>query len=505
MAESILLDGTTLTAQSLHSIAAGATVGVVPAAESAMARGRAVVERYFAESIPAYGLTTGLGMRADRMLSKEEASRFSYRLVRGRAQGVGRALEAELVRATIAVRLNTMLSGEAGASPALAQALIDVLNHNITPFAPGIGSIGAGDLVVMSGIALSLIGEGDVLIDGERRPAAEVFREREVAPIALAPKDGLVLCNSTAFSVASAALALMSAKAVVRGLQHAAALSLEAFVGNASPFDAAVLRARPQPGQVRAGDEIRGLLVGGNLLNDGAARRLQDPLSLRCIAQTHGVLLCALTSLEDELAVHLNSSPDNPVVLVDEGRCVSTGNFHTPGLTHALDATSRALAWCANDAVSRMQRLMHAPFSGLSPLLASDTADTAGFGPLLKPIEALRAEIIHLSSPVPIVASHNADGIEDTATFTPLAARNLATLLDRMALLVSFELIAACQAIDLRRIEAHGSLIGDPVLGPDLLETYRKVRSHCRFIHDDRPLGREVEHIAAMLTGEAQA
>lgn len=502
MSDLIHLDGTNLTPEFLGRISEGAPVAVRGSAFEAMARGRAVVDRYFAESIPAYGLTTGLGMRADQMLSREEALEFSYRLVRGRAQGIGEPLKPCSVRAVIAVRLNTILSGEAGASPSLATALVEVLNRNVVPFVPSIGSIGAGDLVAMSAIAYALIGEGECLVSGERRSATEVLREAGLKPIVLQPKDGLVLCNSTAFSVASSALAATKADAVFEALQTAAALSLEAFVGNASPFDAGVLRARPQIGQVRAGDQIRELLVGGDLLGEEAARRLQDPLSLRCISQTHGVLLGALDALKREVEVHLNSSPDNPVVILGERACVSTGNFHTPGLTHTLDATARALAWCANDSVSRMQRLMHTPHSGLPALLSASTAQTAGFGPLLKPIEALRAEIIHLATPVPILPSHNADGIEDTVTFTPLAADKLDTLLDRASLLIAFELIAACQAVDLRRFGSETPNATDPRLGPKLLATYRAVRLRSRFIDDDRPLGREVESIAsAVLAG----
>lgn len=497
MSDPICLDGTNLTPQLLGAIADGNSVAIATESAHAMARGRAVVDRYFEESIPAYGLTTGLGMRADRMLSREEASQFSYRLVRGRAQGVGEPLGSSVVRAILAVRLNTMLSGAAGASPSLANALVEVLNRNVVAYVPSIGSIGAGDLVVMSAIAHALIGEGDCLVAGERRPALATLREAGLEPIVLHPKDGLVLCNSTALSVAMSALAAAKAAAVFDALQRAAALSLEAFVGNGSPFDTAVLRSRPVVGQVRAGDEIRNLLRGGNLLEEGVARRLQDPVSFRCIAQTHGVLQAALEALHAEVNVHLNSSPDNPVVLVDEGRCVSSGNFHTPGLTHALDATARAAAWCANDSVSRVARLMHSPHSGLPSLLCADTADTAGFGPLLKPIEALRAEIIFLSTPAPILPSHNADGIEDAATFSPLAADKFDTVLDRMALLIAFELIAACQAIDLRRDKTEAGL--DPALGPALLGTYRAVRSLSSFIGEDRPVGREVESIAAAL------
>ena len=265
------------------------------------------------------------------------------------------------------------------------------------------------------------------------------------------------------------------------------------FRCNLSPFSPGALGIRPQPGQVRSGDRIRHLLGDGPLDAPGAARRLQDPLSFRCMPQVLGAALVALDDLDAELLVDLNDSPDNPVVLVDEGICISAGNFHLPRLAQTLDGVARALAWCATDSVSRVQRLMHGPHSGLAPLLASDAADSAGFGPLLKPAEALRAQIIHLANPVPVMGSHNADGIEDSATFSALAASKLAELVSSLSLLVAFELVAACQAIDLR------SPGGTPPLAPALRPTYDAVRAICPFIDQDRPVGRQIESVAQQL------
>jgi len=264
-------------------------------------------------------------------------------------------------------------------------------------------------------------------------------------------------------------------------------LSLTAFQGSGTPFEAATLRARPQPGQVHAGDEIRLLVsVDGAM---PAARRLQDPLSIRCIAQVNGAAFAALDDLNESLLVELNSSPDNPAVLVDQDRCVSTGNFHLPRLAQTLDTVARALAWCATDSVSRVQRLMSASASGLPRLLAAEGAGRAGFGPMLKPLEALRAEVIHLSNPVPIMPSHNADGVEDAVTFSALAARKLDELVGQLRLIVAFELVAASQAVDLR---------GAPVSAA-LTRVHAAVRALSPFIDDDRPLAAEVEAVADQL------
>ncbi len=495
MTNHVVLNGASLDPESLHQIAHGATVSISGNATANMAKGREVVDRYVREAIPAYGLTTGLGMRASQMLSAEAAADFSYRTVRGRAQAVGELLSPVQVRAVMAVRLNTLLSGAAGASAAVAPALVTALNIHLVPAMPSIGSIGTGDLVALAALAHALIGEGEMLVDGARRPAAVVLAQAGIAPLALLPKDGAVLCNNTAFSSALSALAAVSAKDLLGALQVAAALSLEGFQGNLSPFAETVLQSRPQPGQVEAGNQIRMLLDGGPLALRGEPRRLQDPLSFRCVAQVHGAGIAALADLRQELMVDLNASSDNPVVLTNEGLCVSNGNFHLPRLTQTLDSLARSLAWCATDSVSRVQRLMNAQHSALPPLLSSESPDTAGFGPLLKPLEALRSEIIHLANPVPILPSHNADGIEDSVTFSALAATKLDQLLQRLSLLVAFELVAACQANDLR----NGGPTMHPPIAPRLQNVYAAIRDRCAFLHEDRPIGREIEAIAEQL------
>ena len=484
----LILNGRSLTPRGVESVATGEMVAIDEAMRPLLAKGRRIVEHHLCEGIPVYGLNTGLGARAGQMLSTEALAAFSLRMVRGRAQGLGPPLAPREVRAVIVTRLNTLLSGAAGASPALADYLALILNRNIIPVMPRHGSIGAGDLVAMAALPHALIGEGEILVASERRPALEVLKSSGLSPLVLAPKDGQVLCNSTAFSVGLAALAAARARRAVMSLQIAGALSFTGFRGNRTPFQHQATRMRPQPGEVEAGDELLALTDFGAA--DSKARRFQDPLSFRCMPQVHGAAYAEAARLDAALAVELNSVADNPVVLLDEEQIIGTSNFHMPHLTLALDGMARALALAATDAVSRMARLMSPGFSDLPPLLSSTSADRAGFGPLMKPAEALRAEIIHLATPVPILPSHNADGQEDAATFSAFAAQKLGDLLDRLDLLIALELVAGAQAVDLAGLK-H--------LPARLAPVQTRIRAISRFIDDDRPLGREIERIAAEL------
>jgi histidine ammonia-lyase len=175
---------------------------------------------------------------------------------------------------------------------------------------------------------------------------------------------------------------------------------------------------------------------------------------------------------------------------------VSTANFHLSRLAQTLDAVGRSLAWCATDSVSRVQRLANATVSGLPSLLAPEAPDRAGFGPMLKPLEAVRAQVIHLSAPVPVLPSHNADGVEDTVTFAPFAATKLDELVDSVRLIAAYELVAAAQAADIRGVR----------LSPALRRVHALVRGVSPFLEEDRPIAKEIEALAGLIaSGDVRA
>jgi histidine ammonia-lyase len=226
------------------------------------------------------------------------------------------------------------------------------------------------------------------------------------------------------------------------------------------------------------------------LLKKGEARRLQDPLSFRCMTQVFGAALAESERFRNAVTIEINGSSDNPAVIEAEDHIVTTGNFHLLQLSLAADSLARALAWCATDSVSRVARLMSQGFSGLPPLLSSIETERGGFGPLMKPAEALRAEIVHLSNPVPVMASHNADGQEDSLSHAPLAVQKIDELLERYELAIAMELVAAAQAVDLARPRR---------IAPKLKKAHEAVRSLHRFLDDDRPIGREIETVAEQI------
>lgn len=491
MSDALILTGADLTAEDVRAVARhGRIIAIAEKARDRMMACRTVVERHLAEDRPVYGLTTGLGARVVHRLPTEALAEFSRLTILGRSHAVGAPLPREAVRAIMLARLNGLLLGGAGASPAVADALATALNRGLHPVVPRSGSIGAGDLCLLAPIGLALIGEGEIEVDGNVRKAGDVLSEAGLQPLELGPKDGLALCNASSASAGLGALALADARAVLDALTLSAALSFEGFRANLTPLDPRVTAARPQPGQETAARRLLAFLQGGTLPEAGAARRLQDPLSLRCVAPVHGALYAALAFADQALAPELNGDSSNPVILAEAGEILSTPNFHTPLLAVAFDAASQAVTQCAHLAVARISKLLVERLTDLPANLSGRGPTRSGFAPLLKPAEALLAEIEHLALPVRGGLSLSADGVEDHMTHAPQAVQKLGEAVQRLRLVAAIELIVAAQAVELRAVDR---------LGRATAIAFAAVRRHVPTLDEDRPLGAAVNALDAAL------
>ena len=88
-----------------------------------------------------------------------------------------------------------------------------MLNRGVHPVVPEKGSVGAsGDLAPLAHLALTLIGEGEAFLDGERMESGEALRRAELRPVQLEAKEGLALLNGTQAMHAVGGLALLARK-----------------------------------------------------------------------------------------------------------------------------------------------------------------------------------------------------------------------------------------------------------------------------------------------------
>ncbi|TPM38189.1 histidine ammonia-lyase [Mesorhizobium sp. B2-3-4] len=455
-------------------------------------KARKILDQAAASGQHIYGLNTGLGANLGTSV-EGDASAFQRQLLEGRSGAVGEALPVEAVRATMLARLTMLSAGGSGLSPAVFVALVDVLNAGVHPVMPSLGSIGAGDLVLMTAIARLLIGEGEADYQGRRMPAAKALMMARLAPTSLAPKDGLSLVNASAVSAGCGALVVTDALSALMQQQHAGALTMEGFGANRTILDPRLHMARPAAGQQEAAKALHDLLA-----RDEAPTpiTIQDPLSIRCMPSIHGALIEAIGQAGQAVEIELNAAADNPLVLGDDGLVLSTGNFHTASLALAFEALGLAIAQCAAASAARFIQLTGPGRNGLPKYLSPVGGASAGFVPLQKTVTSILAAIRHKANPVMLDFLPVSEGVEDHATQTPLAVSKCAGMLVLWRRLIAFELMAAAQAVDLREGLA---------LAPRTSAVHAAIRALVPSLSQDRPLGIDAETLhAALASGRWQ-
>src|SRR3979490_2090627 len=242
----------------------GEKVALAPAARARMERSRTRVERAAASREPVYGVSTGFGALAGTRVAPLRQPELQLALIRSHAAGMGPPVDDEVVRATMVLRARTLAMGLSGVRPAVAEALIAMLNAHITPVVPRHGSVGcSGDLAPLAHIALALVGEGDVAdAEGVTQPAAQALRAAKLKPLKLETKEGLALINGTDGMLGMLALACTDAERCFHTADITAAMSVEALLGTDRPFQAQLHEIRPHPGQVASAANLMRLLHG---------------------------------------------------------------------------------------------------------------------------------------------------------------------------------------------------------------------------------------------------
>jgi histidine ammonia-lyase len=299
-------------------------------------------------------------------------------------------------------------------------------------------------------------------------PGAEALRAAGLEPIRLKAKEGLALISANGVTMGHGSLVLADAADLLDAFDITAALSLEAFGGNLSTIHPEAARMRPHPGQARAADRLRELLAGSYLWRIGAARNLQDPLSFRCVPQTHGACYDAHAYARGTMEVEINSASDNPLVLLEDQSIISVGNFDVVALAVAFDLLRVALAQIVQLANERIQKHLWSQFSGLPTGLAAHDGDE-GLRPLGYTSASLATEARVLANPVSLdYRGQIAEGIEDHASMAPLGVRKTDELVWIARRMAALELTVATRAVDLR---------GRPRLGKGSGVAYSVARS----------------------------
>jgi histidine ammonia-lyase len=306
-----------------------------------------------------YGVTTGFGINADKIIAKKDASKLQRNLLMSHACGVGRPFEEAIVRAVMVIRLNTLLAGHSGVRLETIRLLQQFLNYQIHPVIPIQGSVGAsGDLCPLAHMSIPLMGEGRVVFEGQtlvtkalyELPAIQKINETiakqnaaanspldkmpQIIPIELSYKEGIGLSNGTTLMVALGVFGVYQSYDLMDKATLSAALMMEGHCSRPQAFDSKIHAVRKHTGQIRVAKRMREITNGSTMIGI-------RPIDIFCHFPTKIIsedadltmLKEPLKKMHDHLKEHINHTENLEIQLMAEDRLIEIEhllNIKTP-------------------------------------------------------------------------------------------------------------------------------------------------------------------------------
>ncbi|MCK0094091.1 aromatic amino acid ammonia-lyase [Yoonia sp. F2084L] len=474
--------------------------------------------RVIAEDRHVYGLTTGFGPLANRLVDKESGVQLQQNLVYHLATGVGPNFDWASARAMVLARLMSIVQGASGASEHAIGALMGMLNSDLSPCVPSQGTVGAsGDLTPLAHMVLCFQGRGAFTDQNDRMFEGATGLERlGLSPIDLACRDGLALVNGTSAMTGVAVLnADFSERAVAWSIALTAAMAetqqarVEAWhpaFGELRPHARQVDAARDLCLRVEGSDRVvRSHLADRRLTNVGPVieeQAGQDAYTLRCAPQVIGAVWDTLDWHNTVVLTELSSVTDNPIFPptdADDLRVLHGGNFMGQHVGLASDALANAICVLAGLAERQVARLTDETLNRGLPAFLHLGAPGLNSGLMGAQVTATALLAEMRTSGAASVQSISTNGAnQDVVSMGTIAARMVQSKLKKLAQIQAIMGLAVAQAIDIQDEAQPDRMFSDSALS--IRDFIRQISPPLK---QDRPLGRDVEAIAQALANNA--
>lgn len=487
MNSTLFLDGSSLTLDDIMRIAhREVAVALAPEALPRMQASRDLVEQWVRDERVMYGITTGFGEFSNVSIGTDQLEQLQRNLILSHAVGCGDPIPVEITRILMGLRANALAKGFSGIRIATVESLLAMLNADIIPVVPSQGSVGSsGDLVQLAHLVTCMMGLGHCWTsDGRQVTSGDALRHAGLHPVVLAAKEGLALINGTQMMTAYLTFTTARARSLMRQVDIAGSMSLEALLGTTNACDPLLHGVRPHPGQQAVARNIL------RLLDKSAIREshrydhdaVQDSYSLRCMPQVHGASRDAIAYVEEVLLREINSATDNPLIFAEEGRLIEGGNFHGQPVALAADFLGIALAEFANISERRVERMVNGKLSGLPRFLSRHGGLHSGLMIAQYTAAALVSENKVLAHPASVDSIPTSANQEDHNSMGSIGARKAWQIMRNLEHVNAIEFLTAAQALDFHDPLAPGAGTGAAHAA------IRAVSSHLeedRFLHGD--------------------
>ena len=473
------------------------------------------VQTWGDEKYPIYGVNTGFGELIHIIIPPAFKSDLQENLLRSHAAGGGELFADAIVRAIMTVRINCLMKGYSGVSPESLRLLQELLNRRIHPVIPQQGSLGAsGDLAPLSHMALAVIGEGYVRVNGELRPTREVLQTEGLEPVKLGYKEGLALVNGTSAMTGASCIALVKAYKLLQLALIASADVVQCLRASTRAFDHRGHELKNHSGQVSIAAIMRELLAGSSLTREhqdimramyqhwssgdevvDTDIYLQNAYSLRCMPQVLGPVLETLNFCRRIVEEEVNSSNDNPLIFDTPEETFHGANFHGQYVAMVSDFLNIALAEIGVLAERQLNRLVDPHLNGKLPpfLAAGESGLFCGFEGAQYLATSIASEDLDLAAPASIKSIPSNGSNQDIVSMGLIAARKSLQLCENVATILSV-LIAACHQA--------ASFIGPDKFSPAIQELHQQLSTFAPQYADATPINERIAQTREFLLSE---
>ena len=470
---------------------------------------RALLDKFVESGRVIYGVTTSVGGFVNWLVPPSHAEETQNNIMRSVQSNCGPDLDDHYVRASMLARINSLGRGYSAISIENLEKYVQMYNRGVLPCIPEKGSLGtSGDLGPLACIGLVGTGQWRAKIDGEIMSGADALKRARIEPMKLSYKEGLALINGTSVMTAIAACLVTETKDLIKAYTLASCMALEVHKAKIMPFHPAAHRQKPHVGQGLIADSIfRTLGDSAMIVQDAEVEKwlrtlatdtprsldeqIEDAYSIRATPQIMGPVIDTTLFVQQTVETEINSSNDNPLIVVEDNDAVHNANFHGQYIANAMDQLAIVLVNMCNLSDRRNNRLLHPSLNGsLPPFLVNENAGVRmGLmgGQFLA--TSLTAEIRQMCMPMSIQSLPSTGDFQDHVSFGLVAARRTRDILDNARLILAYELICACQAADIRGVDQ---------LSAATSKLHGMVREHVPYLDHDVPLTDYIEKIAAL-------
>ena len=462
--------------------------------------------RNFSDQKLIYGINTGFGPMAQYKVSAENVLQLQYNLIRSHSSGSGNYLSPALVKALMLARLNSLMQAHSGVHTDVAVVLKELINNNITPCIFEHGGVGAsGDLVQLAHLALVLIGEGEVIVNGEPRPTAEIFKKFGITPLSVHIREGLAILNGTSAMTGIGLLNIIQAKKLLQYAVMLSAMTNEVVEAYDDYFSYELNIVKKHKGQNSVAAMLRDVLKDSKLIrsrseylynpenikHDVFEDKVQEYYSLRCVTQVLGPILDTIEQAETVVVDELNSVNDNPVIDHENHNIFHGGNFHGDYVSLEMDKLKTAITKLSMLSERQLNYLLNNKLNEKFPPFVNLGVLGLNFGMQGMQFTATStvAENQTLSFPMYVHSIPNNNDNQDIVSMGCNAALMTKKVIENAFEVLAIQMITVLQAID------YADCVEK--LSPATKEVYIAIRKIFPKFVDDKPRYRELKQVVA--------